>query len=154
MGKDKMNQLAQLFKALSEETRLRIIMLLTYGELCVCDLMVVLDEPQSKVSRHLAYLKHSGMTNSKRVGVWMHYWLNDSENRICKSLIDFLKEHLSHLPQFRGDMERLLELKKHGDCKATMKLKKRRRTEKKRGEAKTFPSNSSKPKSKEDTRDA
>jgi ArsR family transcriptional regulator len=68
-----MERLAQFFKALSDETRLRIMMLLTQGELCVCDLMFVLDEPQSKVSRHLAYLKHSGLTNSKRAGVWMHY---------------------------------------------------------------------------------
>ena len=131
-----MDQLAQLFKALSEDTRVRIVMLLTYGELCVCDLMAVLDEPQSKVSRHLAYLKHSGMTNSKRVGVWMHYWLNDSENRICKALIDFLKEHLSHQIQFQGDMKRLLELKKQGGCKAALKLKMRRRTQKMRRETK------------------
>ena len=149
-----MDQLAQLFKALSEETRLRIVMLLTYGELCVCDLMVVLDEPQSKVSRHLAYLKHSGMTQSKRVDVWMHYWLNESEDGICKALIDFLREHLSHLPQFRGDMERLLELKKQGGCKAALKLRMRRRTRKTRRETRRFPSRKTKSKTEEDTKDA
>ena len=42
-----MERLVQFFKALSDETRLRIMMLLTLGELCVCDLMFVLDEPQS-----------------------------------------------------------------------------------------------------------
>jgi len=118
-----MEQLVQFFKALSDETRLRIMMLLTQGELCVCDLMVVLDEPQSKVSRHLAYLKHSGLTNSKRAGVWMHYRLRDPADDIHRAEIDFLKEKLSYLPQFRTDREKLLELKKQGGCRAMIKLK-------------------------------
>ena len=120
---DIMEQLVIFFKALSEEMRLRMMMLLTQGELCVCDLMFVLDEPQSKVSRHLAYLKHSGLTNSKRVGVWMHYWLKDPVNDIHRIQLDFLKRQLSHLPQFRMDREKLLELKKKGGCKALIKFK-------------------------------
>jgi ArsR family transcriptional regulator len=118
-----MEQLVQFFKALSDETRLRIMMLLTQGELCVCDLMVVLHEPQSKVSRHLAYLKHSGLTNSKRAGVWMHYRLKEPADGVHRAELDFLKEKLSHLPQFRMDREKLLELKKQGGCKAMMKFK-------------------------------
>ena len=51
-----MEEWVQLFKALADETRLRIVELLTQGELCVCDLMDVLEEPQSKISRHLSYL--------------------------------------------------------------------------------------------------
>src|SRR4030067_1874377 len=109
---DNMEQLVQFFKALSEVMRLRIMMLLTQGELCVCDLMFVLDEPQSKVSRHLAYLKHSGLTNSRRAGVWMHYCLKESADEVHKAQIDFLKEKLSHLPQFRKDREKLLERNK------------------------------------------
>ena len=118
-----MNQFVQFFKALSEETRLRIMMLLTHGELCVCDLMSVLDEPQSKVSRHLAYLKHSGLTNSRRVGVWMHYSLKEPVDDVHRAQLDFLKKQLSDLPQFRMDKEILLELKKQGGCKAMMKSK-------------------------------
>lgn len=123
-----MEQLIQFFRALSDETRLRIMMLLTQGELCVCDLMVVLDEPQSKVSRHLAYLKHSGLTNSKRAGVWMHYRLKEPADDIHRAQIDFLKEQLSHLPQFRIDREKLLALKKQGGCKAMVKFKAARRS--------------------------
>lgn len=118
-----MEQLTQFFKALSDETRLRIIMLLTNDELCVCDLMEILGEPQSKISRHLAYLKHSDLINSKRAGVWMHYWLKESNDKIFKAHIDFFKNHLSNLPQFQKDRERLLELKKQGGCKALMKFK-------------------------------
>ncbi len=124
-----MNQLVQLFRALSEETRLRIVILLTCGELCVCDLMAVLGEPQSKVSRHLAYLKHSGIADSKRVGVWMHYWLKESPNGIYKAQMNFLKQELSSLPQFRTDMKKLSGLKKQGGCKAAMKFKKGRLAE-------------------------
>ena len=118
-----MEQLVQFFKALSDETRLRMVMLLTQGELCVCDLMFVLDEPQSKVSRHLAYLKHSGLTNSRRAGVWMHYWLKEPVDDVHRAQLDFLKRQLSHLPQFRMDREKLSELKKQGGCKAMMKFK-------------------------------
>ncbi len=121
-----MEQLVQFFKALSDETRLRMMVLLTRGELCVCDLMFVLDEPQSKVSRHLAYLKHSGLTNSKRAGVWMHYSMKEPADDAHKVQIDFLKEKLSHFPQFRRDREKLLELKKLGGCKALLKFKSRR----------------------------
>jgi len=118
-----MEQLVQFFKALSEQTRLGIVMLLTYGELCVCDLMAVLDEPQSKVSRHLAYLKHSGILESKRIGVWMHYSLKDSSNGICKAQIDLLKKQLSQFPILRKDLEALSDLKRQGRCKAMMALK-------------------------------
>ncbi|MGQ9638339.1 MAG: ArsR/SmtB family transcription factor [Thermodesulfobacteriota bacterium] len=118
-----MKRLAQFFKALSDTTRLRIIALLSHGELCVCDLMEVLGEPQSKISRHLTYLKHSEITESRRVGVWMQYRLKESQNGIFKAQIHLLKEKLSTLPQFRADKERLFELKKRGDCKTVMKLR-------------------------------
>ena len=70
-----MKKTARLFKALSDETRLRILALLTAGELCVCDLMAVLDLPQSTVSRHLAYLRNAGLVEDRRQGVWMYYRL-------------------------------------------------------------------------------
>ena len=64
---------AQIFKALSDPIRLRIVLLLqSEGELCVCDLMAVLKLPQSTVSRHLAYLKRSCWVDTRRDGVWMH----------------------------------------------------------------------------------
>ena len=118
-----MEQLIQLFRALSEEARLRIVMLLTHGELCVCDLMVILGEPQSKISRHLAYLNHSGLTNSKRVGVWMHYSLKEPLNEMYKAEIEFFKKQLPYVPQFRSDRDRLLDLKKEGGCMSVLKLK-------------------------------
>ena len=106
-----MDRLAQYFKALSEEVRLRIVMLLTHGELCVCDIMEVLDEPQSKVSRHLSYLKSSGVITAKRVGVWMHYALREEKDETLDAQIDFMRQRLSQLPSFTDDMAKMDVLK-------------------------------------------
>ena len=119
-----MDQWVQLFKALADETRLRIVMLLTQGELCVCDLMDVLEEPQSKISRHLSYQKHSGLTYSKREGVWMHYGIREATNEPCDHLIHFLKEELPPLTQSRKDIDRLKQLKRQGGCKSDRKVTK------------------------------
>ena len=54
----------RIFRAFADETRLRILNLLSEGELCVCDVMGVLREPQSKVSRHLSYLRQAGLVAS------------------------------------------------------------------------------------------
>ena len=69
-----MDTLTETFKALSDETRLRIMALLIENEeLCVCDFVGTLGETQSKVSRHLRYLYHSGLVEDRREGLWMHY---------------------------------------------------------------------------------
>ena len=111
-----MDKLAQYFRALSEEIRLRIVMLLTHGELCVCDIMDVLGEPQSKISRHLSYLKHSGLVTGKRVGVWMHYMLTDTQDQTLDAQIAFMRERLSNLPPFREDMTKMEVLKEQKRC--------------------------------------
>ncbi|MDD5007360.1 MAG: metalloregulator ArsR/SmtB family transcription factor [Syntrophorhabdaceae bacterium] len=74
-----MNDLAATFKALSDETRLRIIKLLERGELCVCDLVAALDMVQPKVSFHLGVLKKAGILKDRRAGKWMHYRLDDAD---------------------------------------------------------------------------
>ena len=113
-----MEQLAQLYKSLSEETRIRIMMLLIQGELCVCDIQAVLEEPQSKISRHLAYLKHSGLLSSTRVGVWMHYLIKESADETCKAQLAFMKKQLWELPAYRADREKLRKVKKEKGCQA------------------------------------
>jgi ArsR family transcriptional regulator, arsenate/arsenite/antimonite-responsive transcriptional repressor len=66
--------LADLFKALADETRLQMLaLLLRRGELCVCDFVQVLDVTQSKASRHLRYLLHAGLVSDRRAGVWVYY---------------------------------------------------------------------------------
>lgn len=114
-----MEDIAQIYKALSEPMRLRIMMLLMKGELCVCDLMEVLEEPQSKVSRHLAYLKHSGLIQGKRVGTWMHYFLRDHIEGLTAAHIKFLKEELPGMGWAKADAAKLIEVQKKKLCDST-----------------------------------
>ncbi|KAB8306374.1 ArsR family transcriptional regulator [Rouxiella chamberiensis] len=67
----------QLFKCLSDETRLSIMLLLQVtGELCVCDITTAIMEPQPKTSRHLAMLRETGLISDRRDGKWIHYRLS------------------------------------------------------------------------------
>jgi ArsR family transcriptional regulator len=80
-----------MFKAFADETRLRILHLLTRGELCVCDIMETLRLPQSKISRHLAYLRTAGLVRVRKEGLWKHYSLASAEGRFQNGLISCLK---------------------------------------------------------------
>ena len=123
-----MDELVQCLRALSEEVRLRIIMLLTQGELCVCDIMEILDEPQSKVSRHLSYLKNSGLIDSRRVGVWMHYTLAELQDEMSRAQLAFMRERFSRLPQFKDDMDKAEVLKVRKRCEGPRPRRKRDRS--------------------------
>lgn len=74
-----MEELTTVFKALSDETRLRIIKLLEQGELCVCDITAALDMVQPKVSFHLGTLKEAGLIKDRKQGKWIHYSLNEKD---------------------------------------------------------------------------
>ena len=80
-----MDELTSLFKALSDETRLRILNLLHEGELCVCDLVAALDMIQPKVSFHLNVLKEAGFIKDRKQGRWIHYRIDEA---------DMFKRHL------------------------------------------------------------
>jgi len=73
-----MRDLAHIFRALADETRLKILgLMLKHRELCVCDFVKVLEITQSKASRHLRYLLHAGLLSDRRDGVWAHYRIAD-----------------------------------------------------------------------------
>lgn len=74
-----MKGLLSVFKALSDETRLRIVKLLENGELCVCHIVAAIDMSQPKISFHLKILKEAGLVKDRREGKWMHYRLNESD---------------------------------------------------------------------------
>lgn len=99
--------LDRLFRALADRTRLRLINLMAGQELCVCYLVEVIDAPQPKISRHLAYLRQAGIVAARREGKWMHYRLITPEDRhaaaILKTAIDSLKED----KEMRSDLLRL-----------------------------------------------
>jgi len=74
-----MEHVLNVFKALSDETRLRILKLLECGELCVCDIVAALDMIQPKVSFHLGVLREAGLIKDRRQGKWIHYRIDDSD---------------------------------------------------------------------------
>lgn len=97
-----------VFRAFSDRTRLRILNLLgERPEICVCDLMRVLDLPQAKVSRHLAYLRRAGLVAARRDGQWSHYRLIPARSPFHAKVLECLGSCLSEVPTLQGDRERL-----------------------------------------------
>ncbi len=79
---------AESIKALGDPTRLKIIHLLKYGELCVCEIFTAMEKPQPTVSHHLNVLKKAGFLKWRKEGVWVHYSLSNPK------IIDILDELL------------------------------------------------------------
>ncbi len=98
---------AEVLKALGDETRLRIIGLLTHGELCVCDIMAVLNIPQSTVSRHLAYLKNTGWIDGNRKGVWRYYALVEDGTELEQGVLKNLTESFKNDAMAKRDQSAL-----------------------------------------------
>lgn len=81
----------RVFKALSEEPRVRILHLLIQNkELCISDLEHILDFTQTKTSRHLSYLKNSGLVGSKKIDQWTFYYLLDDTSEIIQQTLKFI----------------------------------------------------------------
>lgn len=112
-----MKEPAQTFKALADETRLRILaLLLTKEELCVCDIISALKLPQSTVSRHLAYLRKNGLVKDRRNGNWMYYSILDKGNEFQLELLELIGRHVARYPSTTADRARLQELADQDRC--------------------------------------
>ena len=104
-----MRNLSLFFAALADENRLRLLYLMKEGEICVCYLQGVLQTNQPKISRHLAYLKRTGLVESRRDGKWMHYRLKKLEagqERILSATLDHLAQELP----VKKDAQRLKQI--------------------------------------------
>jgi ArsR family transcriptional regulator len=97
------DELENLFKALADKTRLRILALLGRNEVCVCHIHDSLGLPQPTVSRHLAYLRRSGLVAARRDGVWMHYQLSRSLNPVIQGVVVAAVEALQQVPATTQD---------------------------------------------------
>lgn len=92
----------QIFKCFGEEARVRIIHLLYRNEeLSISDLEAILDFTQTKTSRHINYLKHSGLVNSTKKDMWVMYSIKDEVHDIVARIFDFLNKDL----QLQKDQE-------------------------------------------------
>jgi len=111
-----MRDLEQLFKGLADQTRLRILNLLIHGELCVCDIQYVLESSQPNVSRHLTYLKNSGLVLDRREGARMYYQLAQPYGGVNKSLYGFLRDVFKSSAVLAEDSQKLKEAIENGSC--------------------------------------
>ncbi len=103
-----MKTATNIFKALSDETRLRVIKLLEERELCVCELMQVLDMSQPRISRHLGVLKNAGLVNDRREGKWVYYSLsNGAQNQDLETILGSIPSLGNDNPVVLQDRENL-----------------------------------------------
>jgi len=118
-----MDELLAALKALSDESRLRTVMALRSGELCVCQLTELLRLAPSTVSRHMAVLRQARLVTSRREGRWIHYGLAEESRSPCvEALLKTVFEQLSDDPAMAEDVRRAREIRKtmtcgpNGDC--------------------------------------
>ena len=112
-----MRDLANLFKALCDESRLRILNLLVHTEeLCVCDIQRILKFSQPKVSRHLTYLKNAGLVVDERKGMWVIYSLANAEDETTKRLMKELKDIFDLNLNLKKDLAQLKRAIRNGTC--------------------------------------
>src|SRR5262245_24436318 len=97
----------RVFRALGDVTRLRILGLLLTGEVCVCDIHESLRIPQSKASRHLAYLRRSGLVETRRDGLWIHYRLGRLSDPVMATVLEGVRHALAHVDRIHADGGRL-----------------------------------------------
>jgi ArsR family transcriptional regulator len=99
--------LTNVYAALADPTRLRILSLLTEDEICVCHIHASLDVPQPTASRHLAYLRRSGLVEARRDGTWMHYRLAKIDNAAIAAVVKGALHALTHAAISVKDEKRL-----------------------------------------------
>jgi ArsR family transcriptional regulator len=99
--------IVRIYECLCDETRLRIIQLLTRGPLCVCHLQLVLGIPQARVSQHLSYLREREMVENRREGTWMIYSLPGKPSAELSRHLACLQDCSVSDKRFRADLKKL-----------------------------------------------
>lgn len=103
MAKNGSVKLENIFAALADRTRLRLLNLMRDGEVCVCFFAEALGTNNPKISRHLAYLKRAGLVSARRDGKWMHYSLRRPADRNAAEILDSTLKTLEADPEMRSD---------------------------------------------------
>ena len=107
-------KLVQIYQCLCDETRLRILNLLSQRSLCVCHLQEILDRPQAQVSQHLARMKKDGLVEATRHNNWMIYSLPKKTPPALEAHLKCLQDCVQTEPVFKADQAALRKLK--ADC--------------------------------------
>jgi ArsR family transcriptional regulator len=106
----------ELFRALADPTRLRLLLLLREGEICVCHLVGALELSQPQISKHLAALRQAGLVNSRKDGLWRHYSLAEASRASHTQLLRCLDEVADEHPEAREDRKRLKKVLEAARC--------------------------------------
>ena len=99
--------LVQVFTALADPTRLRLLNLMYGREVCVCYFVEVLNEGQPKISRHLAYLRKAGIVTARREGKWMHYRIMPPQDASAAAILEATLTALQSDPAMQTDLSSL-----------------------------------------------
>jgi len=105
-----------MFRAFSDRTRLRILHLLSNGELCVGDIVAILQVPQPRASRHLGYLRKAKLVTVRKSGLWSFYSLASAETSFHEKLIECLAGCFHDVPELQADSARAAQVRKSGGC--------------------------------------
>jgi ArsR family transcriptional regulator len=108
--------MTDIFKALSDETRLRMLSLILDGEMCVCEIEYCLGLTQSNASRHLNALKNAGILSSSKQAQWAYYRLNEDFCKENRELINYLTEKLKSLSTYESDKQKRETCKQSDLC--------------------------------------
>jgi ArsR family transcriptional regulator len=103
-------QMENLFLALADKTRLRILNLMREDEICVYFFTEVLGESQPKISRHLAYLKNAGVVSARREGKWIHYQIEAPGNLFAAKILQDTLDWLKSQNDMQSDYEKLISI--------------------------------------------
>ena len=99
----------QLFAALADATRLRLLNLMQGREVCVCYFVEILGQGQPKISRHLAYLRRAGIVAARREGKWMHYRIEWPEDAAARGVLEAVLAGFKGDAAMQADVQRLSE---------------------------------------------
>lgn len=102
------NEMENLFLALADKTRLRLLNLMRRNEVCVYYLAEVLGENQPKISRHLAYLKNMKIVTARRDGKWIYYKIAIPENKFAAKILENTLEWLESQSAMQEDYKKLI----------------------------------------------
>ncbi len=101
-----MENLTNFFKLLSDETRLRILILLYHKKLCVCEMCGIMNESQPKVSKHLGKLRDMGFVKDERQEQFIYYYLT-IENKLFKDILQGIAENIEDYPVIKNDIKNI-----------------------------------------------
>ena len=107
-----MLEILNITKALSDENRVRALMMLADGELCVCQIIEMLGLAPSTVSKHMSILRQAGLVETRKEARWIYYRLADGEAQPVSEILNWLQRHLKNDKRILDDLKQLQRMQK------------------------------------------